>query len=276
MLNPYHLKYFCDACQNRSLSKSAEMNRVSHSAISQAIKSLELHLEVPLLLHARRKFQLTNAGELLFKEAAHFFIEFEKISNSIKIRPLQDGGPLKIGISSSIASGIINQYLIKFLKSHPRVEPQIFISNSAALEHLLNSLDIDIGFGIEDGSFVRFERKLIHSGKFILVSGKKCLRENHFWVGDKGAEVLALRLACKRRIPNAHFNVIQSWNLLLQMAEAELGTALIPDFLFKKQHYKNLIQTHKNINLPHYDLYAFHRSKDSLSYLAQAFLDTLP
>lgn len=103
MLNPYHLKYFCDACQNRSLSKSAEMNRVSHSAISQAIKSLELHLEVPLLLHARRKFQLTNAGELLFKEAAP--IEFEKISNSIKIRPLQDGGPLKIGISSSIASG---------------------------------------------------------------------------------------------------------------------------------------------------------------------------
>ena len=63
-MNIYHLKYFIDAARFQSVSLSAKENLVSHSAVSQAIKSLEAHFEVNLVFHSKRLFQLDRRAHV--------------------------------------------------------------------------------------------------------------------------------------------------------------------------------------------------------------------
>lgn len=270
MINPYHLKYFCDACRNQSLVKSADVNRISHSAISQAIKSLENTLNTKLLFHGKRQFILTPEGHRLFEQSDDLFLSFEKVIHSVK-SSLAVAGPLPIGVSHSVAQGVINQTLTSFCLKKTEVDPKVFIGNSKSLEDLLLSRKIEIGFGIEDGSFVSFERTLIYSGRFVLVGNQRGLKRNCFLVGDKGTEVSVLRSIIKKSVSAPRFIEIQSWSLLLSLAQQGLGVAMVPDFLVKKK--KMLLKSvYNEIKLPPYNLYAFYRSQEGLSVVAKSFL----
>jgi DNA-binding transcriptional LysR family regulator len=263
MLNPYHLKYFYDACQNESLVKSAEINRISHSAVSQAIKSLENILDTKLLHHAKRKFSLTAPGELLFKESVNLFNSLERVVHSVKnVDPL--AGTLRIGVSHSLSNVVVD-------KIRSNIDCKIFIGNSSSLEALLLSRQIDIGFGIDDGSFVAFDRQFIKSGKFVLAGIKHCKYQDRFLMGDKGSEVASLRIALKKKLPEARFSEIQSWSVISKLAEEGMGIGLLPDFFLENKNAK-LVRVHKDIKLPSYDLHAFFRNAESLSNLAKSFL----
>ncbi len=56
-MNLNHLKYFFDSATAQSLSRAAQQNRVSQSAISQAIRSIENSLDCSLIEHKRNRFQ---------------------------------------------------------------------------------------------------------------------------------------------------------------------------------------------------------------------------
>ncbi len=61
------LKIFCDVAKYRSISKGAEINRVSQSSISQLLRSFEKDLGVTLIDRSRRPFQLTREGGIFLE-----------------------------------------------------------------------------------------------------------------------------------------------------------------------------------------------------------------
>lgn len=271
MLNPYHLKYFCDACQTGSVIRSAEINRVSHSAVSQAIRSLESVLDKKLLHHAPRRFDLTNEGRVLFQHSKELFENFAKLYSVVQQSQSTISGPLRIGLSHSISKGLVSETLFRFCTDYELVEPKVSIGNSQSLEQLLESREIDLGFGMEDGSFVKFERKTIGKGRFVLACSKDCKNKKQFLVGDKGSEVLALRSNLKKSNLQPRFLEIQSWSIIADLAESGLGIGLFPDFILKARKAR-LTQIHTDILLPRYELLAIFRSQNSLSPVSQAFL----
>jgi DNA-binding transcriptional LysR family regulator len=270
MLNPYHLKYFSDACSNGSLVKAAGINRVSHSAVSQAIRSLELALDTKLLFHGKRRFELTHEGRLLFLHSKEIFENFDRVFSLIQSANKKLSGPLRIGLSHSIAVGLLNDLIYRFCETNPLVEPNIFIGNAATLEQLLESRNIEIGFGVEDGRFVKFERRLIRRGHFVLGRSKNCKDKTRFLVGDKGPEVLAIRAEFKKKKDSPQFIEIQSWSICADLAERGLGTALLPDFIVKSR--KHLTQVQTAFKLPRYELCAIFRALDTLSPVSRKFL----
>lgn len=272
MINLYHLKYFCDAYRSGSLIEASRVNGVSHSAVSQAIKSLESALETKLLHHAKHRFDPTHEGEMLFQYAHGLFEGFEKISNAIKVSDNPFDGPLRVGFSHTIGTGIVNKRLVSFCEKHPQVEPKVYNQKSGALEQLLDTRTIDIGFGIENGNFVRFDRHPICTGHFVLAASKKNKPNLYrFLVGDKGREVTSLRMTLKEMNIKAHYSEFQSWTVLSELAERGMGVALIPEFIVKEKS-NTLNVVHPEIQLPSYELYAFYRSIGSLSPIAKAFL----
>ncbi|MCC7498928.1 MAG: LysR family transcriptional regulator [Bryobacterales bacterium] len=58
-----HLKLFRDIAQTRSMSRGAELNRISQSAATQHIQELERRFEVVFLDRATRPLSVTPAGE---------------------------------------------------------------------------------------------------------------------------------------------------------------------------------------------------------------------
>jgi len=271
MINPNHLKYFYDSCSFSSVSKAAELNKVSHSAVSHAIKSIEISLNVELLKHGKKKFELTEQGKTLFQHSNQLFDSFEVLKNALSSGSTELKGQLKLGLSHSTSIGYMNEYIGRFLNHHVQIEPRIMIGNSKSLEQLLNSREIDLGFGLEDGSLASFERKSILKGRFVLAASKKYKRGDTFIVGDKGFEITALNDHHRKLKKKVQTIIVQSWAISADLAQDGVGIALVPDFVLEK-HNDRLVQVMSEVRLPKYDLCAFYRSLEALSPVAKKFL----
>ena len=140
MLNLYHLKYFCDAVFAGSLSGAAQINHVSHSAISQAIRTLEQNLGCELLVHSKRRFDLTESGHRIYRDAVSVFdathrLQFPQSESSSHL-----GGPLRIGLSHTIGKAFVSGPIASLSKKYIDFECHIRTGNSTSLEKLLETL----------------------------------------------------------------------------------------------------------------------------------------
>ena len=275
MINLYHLKYFCDSVRSKSLVKAAELNRVTHPAISQGIRSLELNLGVALLLHAKRKLQVTPQGMILFKNAENIFKQIEQTKNSLTDENKVLRGPLGIGCSHSLGLSFGKTMFPTFCLKHTEVDFSVRIGNSKTLETLLDTRAIEIGLGVDDGSFTRFEKILLKKGKFVLVVGLlKGSAANTYLIGDKGSEVFQLRNHVRGHTPPVRFIEVQSWELIAQMAMNGMGWGLVPDYLLKTNLFPKLRASKRTLALPAYEICAFFRATETLSAAAKGFLHT--
>ncbi len=275
MINLYHLKYFCDACRAESISKSAELNRITHSAISQAIRSLEREIGAQLVQHARRSFVLTHEGKKLYENSDAVFDSIQNTINLAKTDKKSISGTLCVGFSHSIGKHLLAKKLTEFSAKNANVTVQVSIGNSKALETLLASKEIEVGFGIEDGNFAQYERKVLSDCPFVLIERKTGERHRDvFLVGDKGSEVRAVRAHFRKKKQPPVFHQIQSWTMVHELVLQGWGVGLVPEFVYKSDR-QNLSLLSTDIPLPQVKLCAFYRSHLNLSSASQAFITML-
>ena len=60
------LKFFCDLVETESFTKAAQINEVTQSAVSQQISSLERVFKSLLVERSKKKFRLTQEGQVLY------------------------------------------------------------------------------------------------------------------------------------------------------------------------------------------------------------------
>ena len=167
MINLYHLKYFYDAVHAKSIAKAASQNRVSHPAVSQAIKSLESRLGVPLLIHAKRRFDVTPQGSILFKRAEALFQHLDETIHALIPENGVLRGPLAIGCSHSLGLSLGSKFFPDFCNENPEVDFSLRIGNSKSLEALLDSRTIEIGLGVARVKLISWETRdlKLHNSK---------------------------------------------------------------------------------------------------------------
>jgi DNA-binding transcriptional LysR family regulator len=54
------LKIFCDLAESESFTKAAQINKITQSAVSQQISSLERNFKSLLIERSKKKFRLTR------------------------------------------------------------------------------------------------------------------------------------------------------------------------------------------------------------------------
>lgn len=96
------LEYFIQLADSQSFTKTAEYFYVSQPSISIAIKRLESELNTPILIRDRsnKQLQLTEAGEILYKNAQDIvnILDFTKKEvHSLESKDVQLGIPPIIG-----------------------------------------------------------------------------------------------------------------------------------------------------------------------------------
>ncbi|MGZ3790235.1 MAG: LysR family transcriptional regulator [Bacteriovorax sp.] len=276
MINLNHLKYFYDVCDSKSFTKSAKKNFISHSAISQAIKSLELSYGVTLMEHRKNFFELTEEGTVLF-ESIQLIFDSIKLSE-IKLEKLKTefSGNIKIGFSYSMAMNFMPDVLKNFKKKYPKIIPTIKLANSSKLAELIANRSVDVGIGIDDSALFKLESKLIKKGQFVLVSSKKEFREDDlFLIGDKGEEVIKFKQHYQKNRLKNQIVEIESWEVISRFAQSGMGIGLIPDFILESSFTNKLHIVDLGIKFPHYELKCFYREEKYLSRNTQAFLDQI-
>ena len=147
------LKVFCDLAETESFTKSAHINGVTQSAVSQQISSLERHFKSLLIERSKKKFRLTREGDLLYDYSKRIIQTFDELH--FKIDELKDiiSGSIRVATIYSIGLHELPAYLKKFLRAHPTVNIHVeYLRYNEIYEEIIgNTIDIGIvAFPVKD------------------------------------------------------------------------------------------------------------------------------
>jgi DNA-binding transcriptional LysR family regulator len=203
------------------LTKAAELNFVTRSAISQSIVRLEEWAGKQLTTHQKKNFELTAEGEEFFRHMKTSYLSFKK-----GIEHPQTHRSLKIGCSASVAE----HFLIPKLKKMKKLDAlQLVSGTSKHLEHLLSEEEIHLSLSIKEEK-VRENEKAIHQGQFVLVSKDGKLKERVITT-ELRPEVTSLKRYFLERKETVTFLSVESWSLAMKLALDMDYACLLPDFL---------------------------------------------
>jgi len=136
---------FHEVAKFKSFSRAAEELFVSQPAVSKHIRQLEQKLGMGLIRRGRGGFDLTEAGEILFKQThkiSNHLLEIESVLDNLK---KDHHGVLKIGTTESYSKCLMPKLLSGFQTSYPSIKITLEVGNSEEIEKGLLDYKNDIG-----------------------------------------------------------------------------------------------------------------------------------
>jgi DNA-binding transcriptional LysR family regulator len=223
-----NVKYFIDTVETKSFTQAALLNHVSRPAISQAIVRLEESTGLQLFFHAKKTFELTEAGEDFYRRSKYAYEAFYK--------ELVNGSKEKERLTVGCSTSLIDTYLLPALKkTKSKFKLQIKTGTSASLKQLIELGTINVALFIDNNSIVPgVSSEIISKGHFSLGSRSGILDKLIVTTEDR-PEVIELRNAITKK--NLVVDIIQteSWSIALKLANALSGACLVPHFLLNSQ-----------------------------------------
>lgn len=139
------LQIFCDIAELKNISRAAEKNMISQSAVSQQLGQLEKAFNTNLIDRHKKSFGLTAAGELFYNTCKDILSRYENFQSSLNY--LKNSVKSKISIAAIYSIGMhsLQEYIKKFIAVHPDVHLDIEYSSSDEIYRRLLQGKIDIG-----------------------------------------------------------------------------------------------------------------------------------
>lgn len=108
------LRIFLAVSETRNMTAAAERLNLTQSAVSAAIRRLEVSFDVPLIDRSVRPMRLTNSGRILRERAQEQILLSERIARELRDAKKGKQLDLRLGYSDSISS-IFGPYLAQNL-----------------------------------------------------------------------------------------------------------------------------------------------------------------
>ena len=118
-------RVFRDLVEGHSFSRSATLNGITQSAVSQQLRCLEQRLRVPLLERASKKFVLTREGQLLYETSREIITHFERFQHQLEEMRNIISGTIRLVAVPSLGLHELPPYIKDFLRTYPRVKIQV-------------------------------------------------------------------------------------------------------------------------------------------------------
>ena len=163
------LKIFCDLAETESFTKSAQINGITQSAVSQQISALERKFKSLLIERSKKKFRLTREGELLYEYSKRIIQTAEELQH--KIHDLKNiiSGPIRVATIYSIGLHELPPYVKKFLRAYPTVNVHVeYLRFDQVYEGIIGNT-IDIGLVAYAGRDPRLEVIPLRKDSMVLV-----------------------------------------------------------------------------------------------------------
>lgn len=119
------LKVFCDLAESKSFTKAALLNKVTQSAVSQQISSLERLFKARLIERSKKKFNLTRQGQVLYSHSKQVIAIYDGLDRKLQETKDLISGTIRIATIYSIGLHDLPPYLKRFLKSYPTVNVHV-------------------------------------------------------------------------------------------------------------------------------------------------------
>lgn len=139
------LKYFIAIAEAKSYSTAAKNLFITQPTLSWNVQKLEDELHSQLFYQSSNNvLELTDTGELLYKEGKQILNSLESLIYSIQTQDDRKKEILKVGITALFVIQYMNE-IIRFTSDYPNVELVFVQSGSIDIQRKLVNDEIDIG-----------------------------------------------------------------------------------------------------------------------------------
>ena len=267
-----HLRTFVIIAEQGTVSRASAELRVAQPALSRQLQELEGELGIKLFDRIRRRLVLTTEGKLLLADCRSALNAVSFIRERAQLLRQPDAGVLNVAATPQTIDGVLSGFLARYQKERPNVhvtlieavgaelmatlhrgEAHLLITTAGAIETSdravetiwLPSLEFVAasGLGTELAPSRRMDIRRLGSRPLLLLNRSFAVRQ---------AFDAACRIAEFK--PNIRFES-RTPHTLLALAEAGLGTAVVPSVL-PTHRYKLQIVTLAYRNNPLREAYA--------------------
>jgi DNA-binding transcriptional LysR family regulator len=139
------LQMFCDLAETGSFTKTAALNGVSQSAVSQAIRSLEEQFNSLLIERSRRNFRLTMEGEILYNHGKEMLQSYAGIQARMQELKHVVSGEMRVATVYTIGLHELPPYVKRFMQKHPEVKLHVEYRRANQVYEAVLGNAVDVG-----------------------------------------------------------------------------------------------------------------------------------
>jgi DNA-binding transcriptional LysR family regulator len=143
-LNQYEI--FCRTAELRSLTKAAEAEGITQSAVSHIVANLEKEFGVPLLIRSRTGARLTPEGERLLPCMQAVVSADARLRQAAAAVRGPDSGTVRIGTFTSVAVHWLPGILKEFQTRYPLAEVKMLNGDYRDVNTWLQEGSVDLAF----------------------------------------------------------------------------------------------------------------------------------
>jgi LysR family transcriptional regulator, transcriptional activator of the cysJI operon len=119
------LKVFADLAESKSFTKTAHINGVTQSAVSQQIGAMERQFHSLLIERSKKQFRLTREGAVLYDFSKQIVETYDALQGKLQEIKAVVSGSIRLATVYSIGLHILPPYLQRFLRAHPTVNVHV-------------------------------------------------------------------------------------------------------------------------------------------------------
>lgn len=123
------IRFFLAVARTGSVSAAAAKLGVNQSTVSRRINGFEAEMNVRLFERLTTGYQLTAEGEDMLRSATRIEDEAVEIEHEVMGRNAELKGPLRVTVSSTIASYVLMPILKELNAAHPGIELRLDLSD---------------------------------------------------------------------------------------------------------------------------------------------------
>lgn len=242
-LNLNALRVFAAVADHRGFTRAAESLRLSQPAVSKAVRILEREVGTPLFERGVGGVRLTEAGDALHARARELFSVERSAEEELRALRGLEGGTLRVGASTTIATYLLPALLGDFRARHPGVHLRVTTANTRAIARRLLQRRLDVALVEGPVAHARIDVRPWRDDELVLLAGATHpfadrgsvtaheLTGQPFVSRERGSGTRRVAVAALRRV-----GVVPDWTLTLgstegvkQAAAAGLGLALVSE-----------------------------------------------
>ena len=249
------IEYFVEVAKQLSFTKAAAALHVSQPSISKAIQNLEAELGVPLFYRSSKQLELTDAGQAVLINSIQVLESFLNLRSELTDLMELKKGQIRIGIPPIVGAEFFSKLISYYKEQYPYIEILLTEVGTKKIREEIETGELDIGLvcsatssneSLETIGFLKDPLQLIVHESHPLAQKQSIeladLQDDAFIIYRKDF-ILYDRIIeeCSKSgfSPTIACETTQK-DLFIEMVQAKLGVALLPQKIAEKIPYKSI------------------------------------